>query len=105
MDTPNTLSNMIKCVQSDQKTYDALYLHHRLLKLDERPAKTDLEYWIDYSQLFGASDLIPLYDKMVWWKFRNYDVYATYFVIFIVGTFFWYNICKCCCSCCCGSKK
>jgi hypothetical protein len=58
--------------------------HKRLLKDDERISKMDLEYWIDYVYLFGAKDLIPLYDKLDFITFRNMDVYAAYLAIFFL---------------------
>ena len=47
----------------------------RLLAEDERLSKMDLEYWVDYVQLFGVKDMIPLYDHLDPIRFRNWDVY------------------------------
>lgn len=52
----------------------------------------DLEYWIDYVYLFGVGDFIPLYDKLDFITFRNWDVYAIYFAVLFV---FGYASCSC----------
>ena len=68
-----------------------------MLSEDERISKMDLEYWIDYVYLFGVDDFIPLYDKLDFITFRNWDVYAIY--LLIVCLFFYtvslvYSFCK-----------
>ena len=67
----------------------------RLLAEDERISKMDLEYWIDYVYLFGVSDFIPLYDKLDFITFRNWDVYALYILILVLFFYFWINFCSC----------
>ena len=59
----------------------------------------DLEYWIDYVYLFGVKDFIPLYDRLDFITFRNWDVYAAYLVIFFsmfYAAFFVFSLIKKC---------
>lgn len=72
----------------------------------------DLEYWIDYTQLFGVKELIPLYDKMDIVTYHNWDVYVINWAIFFGTIYFWKKViglvcgCCACCSCCgCCKKK
>jgi len=79
--------------------------HEKLLAEDERISRMDLEYWIDYVYLFGVGDLIPLYDKVDPITFRNWDVYAIYWFIFLAVAYINYKIFRCICSCCCKPSK
>lgn len=79
--------------------------HEKLLAEDERISRMDLEYWIDYVYLFGVGDLIPLYDKVDPITFRNWDVYAIYWFIFLAAAYINYKIFRCIHSCCCKSSK
>lgn len=38
--------------------------YHELLKEEKRKTEIDLEYWLEYTVLFGVEHKIPLYDKM-----------------------------------------
>ena len=83
----------------------AVFFYGKLLSEDERISKMDLEYWIDYVYLFGVSDFIPLYDKMNPITYRNWDVFAVYWVI-LIGVFsLLYLVCKHTCCRLCGSSK
>ena len=73
-----------------------------MLSEDERISKMDLEYWIDYVYLFGVEDFIPLYDKLDFITFRNWDVYAIY--LLIIFSFF-YIVLKLCSICKRFTKK
>jgi len=79
--------------------------HEKLLAEDERISRMDLEYWIDYVYLFGVGDLIPLYDKVDPITFRNWDVYAIYWLIFLAVAYINYKIFRCMYSCCCKPSK
>ena len=94
-----------------QKAYlssnDQVQFVQHLLKDDERLSKMDLEYWIDYVKEFGVKELIPLYDGMPLWMYRNWDVYASTFIMLLALIYlllsafkFMFN----CLSCCCKSK-
>ena len=67
----------------------------RLLAEDERLSRMDLEYWVDYMQLFGPGDMIPLYDHMNPITYRNWDVYIFLTCVFSTIAFINYNIFKC----------
>lgn len=92
-------------VDFKQTVSDNVYFYGKLLSEDERISKMDLEYWVDYVYLFGVSDFIPLYDKMNPIVYRNWDVYAIYWVVAFGCLFFWYTMCKCCCKLCGSSQK
>jgi len=60
----------------------------------------DLEYWLDYIQLFGVKELIPLYDHMDPITYRNWDVYALNWAIFAVVLYVLPKL-----FCCCAKPK
>ena len=80
--------------------------YQHLLEDDERKSKMDLEYWIDYVQLFGVKEMIPLYDHMDPITYRNWDVYVLNWTILVCTILFWKTVIGFCCrKCgCCGSK-
>lgn len=65
--------------QGLQRLKTKFYYH--LLHDDERPSQVDLEYWLDYVYLFGVRDRIPLYDKMSFITYRNWDMYVASVVL------------------------
>ena len=76
--------------------------YQHLLEDDERKSKMDLEYWIDYVQLFGVKEMIPLYDHMDPVTYRNWDVYCLNFTILGCTILFWKTVIGFCCRKCCG---
>ena len=98
-----TLVNLDKQRGKDIQSNVTFYYH--LLADDERLSKMDLEYWMDYLYLFGVKDIIPLYDKASILTYRNWDVYALLWAIFIGILFIDYYILSCCIKCCRRASK
>jgi len=82
---------------------NTLFYQH-LLEDDERKSKMDLEYWIDYVQLFGVKEMIPLYDHMDPITYRNWDVYCLNFAILGCIILFWKTVLGFCYRKACGKK-
>lgn len=71
----------IEKILGDKSYIKNVTFYHKLLALDERKSKMDIQYWLDYVQLFGVKELIPIYDKMNPIMYRNWDVYVTLWIL------------------------
>ena len=80
-------------------------LPHHLLASDQRPSKMGTAYWIDYVHLFGVKEFIPLYDKMEYWRYRNWDVYVIYTILMAFFGYVSFKLLCGCCGLCTKSKK
>lgn len=98
LDLIGTINQILK----DQTMFQNASFYHKLLVLDERRSKMDMNYWLDYVQQFGVKELIPVYDKMGPIEYRNWDVYAMLWTLAAIIVWVNYKIFS---FCCCKSKK
>lgn len=52
--------------------------YHELLNEEKSKTEIDLEYWLDYTVLFGVEHKIPLYDKMSTIQYLNIEVWSLF---------------------------
>mmetsp|Transcript_13127 Transcript_13127/g.22179 ORF Transcript_13127/g.22179 Transcript_13127/m.22179 type:complete len:170 (+) Transcript_13127:1228-1737(+) len=111
LETPedDSLAQALSKLSGGESEYHRHLIHnvtfyHKLLSEDERLSKMDLQYWLDFVYLFGVEEMIPLYDKMHPFSYRNYDVYLLAWAIFFTLLYLLTKLCKCCGRMCCKSE-
>lgn len=62
---------------------DRVNFYHELLQA-EKQNDIDLEYWLEYTVLFGVEHKIPLYDKMSVIEYYNIEIWSLIALIVIV---------------------
>lgn len=99
------VTDAIKRVIEDKEMRGNVTFYSKLLAEDERISLMDLEYFLDYVYQFGAQELIPLYDKMAFVEYRNWDVYTLIFFALLAILYIWFRVLSFCCGLCKSSKK
>ena len=65
----------------------------------------DLEYWVDYTFVFGVAHKIPAYDHMSWFYYHNCDIWIMVFIFFCLCLFLLKSILQfVCCGLCFKTK-
>ena len=100
------VSETIKTVLEEHESIGhSVKFHQHLLKDDERLSKMDLEYHIDYVQQFGVKELIPKYDELNFFTYRNWDVYVVNWTLLCLVLVCLNKLCFCSCSWCKSGKR